>query len=330
MTYTTGQLIQAADFNGFVGNGVSGPNLNATWSTAYGQSAVGTVSQGGVVTAALWASLNNDLTTIGSHQGTGLTSRISPQAGNTISVLNNLASDIGNCYANRYNAASAGSQVINWTGTASQTGSTGNAQGSWNIVFTDTVTFANATAASSFFNSGGLIKIQFHKSSTGQQADVDWNNFVNNICGTVYLTANASAKTINSVSYPQGTCTIGGSGTPTYPVQAGYAQLSGSSTTIWKQNDSTYNYTGDYVQVQATTTSGVLTLTTTWYSAPRTTSDPARSIAGGSATSAGTVTFGSAPTTVVTYIPPDTTLSNFANTWGAITVASTVSSTPYA
>ena len=330
MTYTTGQLIQAADFNNFVGNGVSGPNLNATWSTAYGQSAVGTVSQGAVVTAALWASLNNDLTTVGAHQGTGLTSRTSPQVGNTISVLQNLGTDIANCSANVYSAASAGSQVVNWTGTASQTGPTGNLQGAWNIVFTDTVTFANATAASWFFNSGGVVKVQFHKSSTGTSADPEWNNFVNTYCGSVYLTANASAKTINNVSYPQGTNTIGGTGTPTYPVQAGFAQLSSSPTTIWKQNDSTYNYTGDYVQIQASTASGVLTLTTTWYSAARATGQPNRNISGGVAATPGTLTLGTAPTTIVTYIPPDTTLSNFANTWGGITVASSVSSTPYA
>jgi hypothetical protein len=327
MTYTSGQLIQAADFNNFVGNGVSGPNLNATWSTAYGQSAVGTVSQGAVVTATLWATLNNDLTAVGQHQGTSLTSRTSPVAGNTITILNNLGTDISTCYTNRFNAASSGSQVINWTGTASQTSATGAGQSAWNIVFTDTVTFANATAASNFFNAGGLMKIQFHKSSTGQQADTDWNNFVNNICGTVYLTADLSAKTINGQSYPYGTYTIGGSGSPTYPVNAGFAQLSSSPTTIWKQNDSTYNYTGDYVQIQATSASGVLTLTTTWYSAARSTSDPSRSIAGGTATAAGTVTFGSAPTTVVTYIPPETTY--IANTWGAITIASSVSSTPY-
>jgi hypothetical protein len=48
MTYVSGQLIQATDYNGFV-NDTVGANINATWSTGttdagYGQSALTTVS----------------------------------------------------------------------------------------------------------------------------------------------------------------------------------------------------------------------------------------------------------------------------------------------
>lgn len=326
MTYSSGGLIQATDYNGFVSTN-SAANINATWNTTYGQTALGTVSAAGVVTATQWASLNNTLTAIGNHQGTTLTSRTSPVATNTITILSNLGTDLGTVYTNRYNAATQGSQVINWTGTASQTGQTGNFRSAWAITFTDTVTFANATAATNFFNAGGTFKIQFSKTSTGTQADPEWNNFVNNICGTVYFTSTSTTKTIASVSY-QGTKVIGGSGTPTVGTAIGFAQLTGSNQTIYQQYDSTYNYTGDYVQVQAAYTAPTLTFTTTWYSAARTTSAPNRWISGGTATAPGTVTFGTAPTTVVTYLPPETTY--LTNTWGTPTVASTVSATPYA
>ena len=328
MTYSSGQLIQATDYNGFVSTN-SGANINATWNTTYGQTALSTISAGGTVTATQWAQLNNTLNLIGTHQGTTLTSRTSPTTGTTISALANLSTDIGNVYTNRLNAGSVGSQVINWTGTASQTAQTGNFQSAWTITFTDTVTFANATAASNFFNCGGLMKIQFSKTSTGAPGDSDWNNLVNNICGTVFFTSSSTSKVIAGTTY-LGTYKSGGSGTPaTLATNIGFAQLTGTPQTIYQQFDTAYTYTGDYVQVQASWNgSTALTFTTYWYSAARATSTPLRWISGGTATAAGTVTFGTAPTTVVTYLPPETT--NIINTWGTPTVASTVSATPYA
>ena len=326
MTYSSGGLIQATDYNGFVST-TSGANINAVWNSTYGQTALSTVSAAGVVTATQWATLNNTLTSIGNHQPTTLTSRTSPTAGTTISVLSNMATDLTTVNTNKYNAYASGSQVINWTGTASQTTQMGNGQSAWTITFTDTVTFANTTAATNFFGAGALIKIQFHKSSTGTSADTDWNNFVNNICGTVYFTSDATSKVIASTTY-LGTKVVGGSGTPTVGTAIGYNQLTGTPQTIYQQNDTTYNYTGDYVRVQASVSGAVVTFTTTWYSAARSTSAPNRNISGGTATSAGTVTFGTAPTTVLTYLPPETTY--ITSTWGTPTVASSVSATAYA
>ena len=170
MTYSSGGLIQATDYNGFVSTS-SGANINAVWNSTYGQTALSTVSAAGVVTATQWASLNNTLTSIGNHQPTTLTSRTSPTAGNTIAILSNLGTDLTTVNTNKYNAYASGTQVINWTGTASQTTQMGNGQSAWTITFTDTVTFANTTAATNFFGAGALIKIQVHKSSTGTSAD---------------------------------------------------------------------------------------------------------------------------------------------------------------
>jgi hypothetical protein len=60
MTYSAGGLIQATDYNGFVST-TAGANVNATWSTGatnsgWGQTAIGTVSAAGTVTATQWAS----------------------------------------------------------------------------------------------------------------------------------------------------------------------------------------------------------------------------------------------------------------------------------
>ena len=325
MTYSVGGLIQATDYNGFVST-TGSANINATWNSTYGQTALSTVSTGGTVTATQWASLNNTLTSLGNHQATTLTSRTSPSAGNTITILSNLGSDIGNCYTNRYYAYASGSQYTSWTGTASQTAQTGHTNTAWTITFTDTVTFANATAATNFWGAGGYMKIQFSKSSTGKDADPDWNNFITNVCGTVYFTSDASSKVIANVTY-LGTKVVGGSGTPTtVATGTGWNQLTSSPTIIYKQFDTGYTYTSDYVQVTATATSStVLTLVTTWFSAARATSGSSRTISGGTATTG--ITFGTAPTTVVTYFPPESTY--LTNTWGTPTVASSVSAPVY-
>jgi hypothetical protein len=325
MTYSSGGLIQATDYNGFVST-TSGGNINAVWNSTYGQTALATVSAGGTVTATQWASLNNTLTSIGNHQATTLTSRTSPSAGNTIAVLSNLGTDLTSVNTRKYYAAGSGSQFTGWTGTASITSATGDTGVAWTLTFTDTVTFANATAATNFWGAGGYMKIQFNKSSTGSDADPDWNNFITNVCGTVYFTADGSSKVIAGTTY-LGTKVVGGSGTPsTLATATGWNQLTSSPTTIYQQFDTAYTYTGDYVQVTAAaTSSSVLTLTTTWFSAARAVSGSSRWISGGTATSG--ISFGTAPATVVTYFPPSTTY--LTNTWGTPTVASTASGPGY-
>ena len=325
MTYSVGGLIQATDYNGFVST-TAGGNINAVWNSTYGQTAVSTVSTGGTVTATQWASLNNTLTSIGNHQATTLTSRTSPVAGNTIAILNNLGTDLTTVNTNKYSAYASGTQFTGWTGTASQTLPTGDTNTNWTITFTDTVTIANATAATNFWGAGGYMKIQFSKTSTGRDADPDWNNFITNICGAVFFTSDGSSKVIAGTTY-LGTKVVGGSGTPTILATAtGWNQLTASPTSIYQQFDTQYTYTGDYVLVTATKTSStVLTLVTTWFSPARPVSGSSRTISGGTATTG--ITFGTAPTTVVTYFPPETVY--LTNTWGTPTVASSVSAPVY-
>lgn len=320
MTYSVGGTIQATDYNGFVSTTVAG-NINATWSTAYGQTALGTVSAGGTVTATQWASLNNTLNSLGNHQATSLTSRASPVAGNTIAVLSNLGTDISSCYTNRLNAYASGSQYTAWTGTSSKTTATGSGANSWTITFTHTVTFANTTAATNFFNSGGYLKIQQNKSSTGTDADSEWNNLATNVVGVVYFTADGASKVIAGTTY-LGTKIVGGAGTPTTLLSGtGFNQLTTTPVIIWKQLDNTYSYTSNYIQTAASYSGSVITLTTTWFDAGDATPwGSTNNISGGTATTG--ITFGTAPACVVTYFPPETTY--LSNTWGTPTVAASV------
>ena len=320
MTYSIGGLIQATDYNGFAST-TAGGNINAVWNTAYGQTALSTVSAAATVTATQWATLNNTLTSVGNHQGTSLTSRTSPVAGNTIAVLSNFGTDCTSVNTNKLNAAAQGSQYTAWTGTSSKTSATGSGAAAWTITFTHTVTFANANSATYFFNAGGTIKIEFSKTSTGTDSDADWNNLANTICGDVFLSSDGASKTIAGVSRT-GTSVTGGSGTPgTLLTGTGWNQLTGSPVVIYKQFDSVYTYTNNFIQISASKTSTVLTLTTVWSDAGDATPfGSTNDISGGSATTG--ITFGTAPATVVTYFPPSTT--NLTNTWGTPTVAASV------
>lgn len=314
MTYSVGGLIQATDYNGFVSTNAA--NVNAVL-TSYGQTTLGTVAAEAIISATQWATLNGNVSTLASHQGTAITSRSNPVAGDTITVLSNLATDITNISGNLYNASASGSQYTSWTGTASKTSGTGSGASAWTITFTDTVTFANTTAATNFFNAGGLVKVQFSKTSTGTSEDTQWNTFATSLCGAVYLSATAASKTINGVAYT-GTTVIGGTGTPsTLATGTGFAQLTSTPATIYKQFDTGAAYSGNYIQIDASVSGAVITLTTTWVN---TGAAVDATISGGTATTG--ITFGTAPATVVTYFPPETTY--LTNSWGTPTVASTV------
>jgi len=322
MTYSVGGLIQATDYNGFASTTTSG-NVNAIWGTGagnygYGQSTtLSTVSTGGTVTATQWADLVNRISSIGSHTGVTITSRTAPVAGNTITILNNLATDLTNLFTSRANAVSSGSTISPATGTWWQATNTPNS--AWTITTTHTIAFANAAAARYFFNSGGLIKWDASKTSTGTEADDEWNDLVTNTSGTIYLSGANTAHTINGTAYT-GTTKSGGSGTPTtLATTTGFYNLTTVATTLYDQFADTAPYTSDHIRIQATvdnnTSPTTLTVTTAWINAASAGPGSTEAITGGVA--------GVGPTTVVNYVAPETTY--IANSWGAITISATTS-----
>ena len=326
MTYSSGGLIQAADYNGFVSTNV-GANLNATLNTAYGQTAIATVSTAGTVTATQWASLVNSTASMGTHTNTTITARSAPSAGQTINVLAAVNTDLTNIYNNRYNAYAVGSQYTAWTGTNSKTSQTGSSGGgTWTITFTNVVTWTSAAAAGYFFNAGGLIKVDVSKTSTGLTGDPEWNDLANTLCGDIYISGLATSHTIAGVAYT-GTTKVGGTGTPnTLSTSTGWdALVAGDAATIvYKQFADTAPYTSNYIQhtLAKNAASTALTITTTWVAVdtnvpPTGGTDP---ISGGTAASGATP--GTAPCTIVTYFPPETT--NLSNTWGTPTVTASV------
>jgi hypothetical protein len=324
MSYTAGGLIEATDYNNFVGSSSSG--INQWWSTGstttgWGQTALSTVSAGTTVTATNWASLVNTLSSGGSQTNTAITSRSAPTTGTLISVLSNVGTDINNIFGNRGNAALSGSQFTSWTGTSSKTTGTGSVRNAWTITFTHTITWASAAAARYFFNAGGRIKLETSKTSTGLDADEEWNDLANTLMSDLFITAGFTTQTIAGVSYT-GLTRSGGTGTPNINLTtAGWYNLTTTDTDIYRQFADTFPYTGNYINVAARTAgSGTqLVLTTTWVSPAGFVNYAQTAISGGTATTG--ISFGTAPATIVTYFPPSTTY--LTNSWGTPTVAAT-------
>jgi len=326
MTYVTGGLIQASDYNTFQ------TNLNSIWSTGsgdsgWGQTSISAVSIGGTVAATNWATLVNNLSTSGAQTSTTITSRAAPTTGTLISILANVSTDITSCTTNRGNAASSGAEVGYASGTTSKTTATGSGQSAWTIQFTHTVTFPSADQARYFWNAGGRVRLQFGKSSTGTDIDGDWNTFAG-YPGSLYFTGrvNSAAQTIAGVSYT-GTTRIGGSGgnQTTLLTTTGWYQLTGVSLVVFTLFNTNSPYTGEFIQTYATQTSStVLTLTTYWSQPAVSGAGTTADISGGTGTAAGSVTItGTAPTTLCTYFPPSTA-QGLSASWGTPTIAASV------
>ena len=333
MTYTAGSLIEATDYNGFVST-TSNANLNDIWATGstdkgYGQTAVSTVSAAGTITATQWASLVNNLANIGSHQGTSITARTAPVAGDTITILSALNTDLSNCTTNRGNAAASGTEVGTFSGTTSQTSATGSGTAAWTITFTHTVTFASANAARYFFNAGGLVRLQYGKSSTGTDNDPDWNTFAGK-CGSIFFSGrvNGTTNTIAGQGYTGTTRLSGTGGTQTtLATTTGFYNLTNgaAATTIFQLNNDISPYSGEYIRttVALGSSSTVLTFVTTWVSDGSSGAGTSANISGGTATTSPSTTItGTAPTTLLTYRPPSTTY--LSASWGTPTIAASV------
>ena len=326
MTYSSGGLIQASDYNTFAGQ------VNNIWGTGatdsgWGQTAISAVSFQGVVTATNWATLVNNLATAGAQTTTTITSRTAPVTGNVVAILANVATDITSVTVNRGNATSSGTQYGTFSGTTSKTTATGSGQAAWTITFTHTVTFPSADQARYFWNAGGLVRLQYGKSSTGQDADSEWNELAG-WCGSIYISGrvNGAAQTIAGQSYT-GTTRIGGTGgtQTTLTTTTGWYNLTVSPTTIFQLTSSTAPYTGEFIRTTATATSStVLTLVTTWVSDGSSGAGTTANISGGTATSSPSTTIsGTAPTTLVTYLPPSTA-QGLSASWGTPTIAASV------
>ena len=239
MTYSSGGLIQAADYNNFI-NGSN--QFNTVWSTGtgnagYGQTAIATVSASNQVTASQWASLINNLNNALTHQSGSGSGISATTAGNKINYLSTLSTSINTSYTNRLNVNSRGSTT---TGSVFsprfQIASSASAQ---SLSFTRTITFASGDAARYFFNAGGRLNfvITSVTNNNGQGRSTD----IATLVGTYFGGFSNFGTTTNGGRTGTGG-TLNANNT-----SYGYWNMTTAAQTIVQITSTTYPYNGDYM-----------------------------------------------------------------------------------
>jgi len=270
MSYASGGLIQATDFNG-IANGTSGANIAWVWgtgygSTGYGQSttALASLSGGSVTTvsATQWSNMLSVLNAALGHQ-TGATYQLGPlnyTSGSTITYFANVtASAIGiNQAANIAAFSSQGATTTGGGFAATINVGTATAYGPAYLA-TRSVTFTSGDAARYFFNAGGQLKLSMSH-PTGTPLDSMFRLLCQQI-GTLVISApglSPSTTHIAGVDYQGLTQVITQQGAvpDSFLAQAGYYGLTAASTEIFKQRMDTgfySNYLGSSITVRANT-----------------------------------------------------------------------------
>lgn len=233
MTYASGGIIQATDFNTRV------TSVNQLWGVGsgdygYGQSTtVTTASTGSVVPASDWATLIARMQSMQQHQFNNTTGvPTQPTAGSIITYLSTVDTAITALQTNR---------LVSYTRTAGTATTASNATG-WttSATRTFTVTFSSGDTARYFFNSGGYIEFNFSGTALSGNSKSDyWNAFLN-------------TGIVNFRLYARST-TYGGTGfSPTTNLTtSGYYNLSAVATKFFEVYDSpsAFDYTANYTTI---------------------------------------------------------------------------------
>jgi hypothetical protein len=198
MSYASGSLIDAADYNGLASTNAS--NVAYVLGTGsqqfgYGQTitSIASVSVAGTITATQWAGLVHSINKVLGHQaGSGAQlasgSNIGITAGATIAAFANVSSAVTTIVTNKLNFNSTrGTPVTGANFDATFSTST--------FTRTITVTFASADQARYFFNAGGRFSLVFSPSGlTDNNKETSYTDLMNAI-GTLHLDALTSTRT---------------------------------------------------------------------------------------------------------------------------------------
>jgi len=233
MAYSTGDAILDDHYNAFA------TSVNAVWGTGtgdagYGQGTVVTaVDTSTAVAASQWVTLLARITSMGSHQGTSITSITNPAAGDVIGAIAAISTNIAAVTTGRLSVAARQSAVTtNRDQTATFVGT---------LTYTHKWAWGSTAQARYFFNAGGRVGMS--GSLTGHTSDTKADNWASLLtaAGAYLITAQASGKS-------------GGSGSAaTNDTNKGYYDLTATYVTVFKQLEDTSPYNTSFVQWQART-----------------------------------------------------------------------------
>ena len=245
MTYASGGLIQAGDYNGFVGN--TAPSSAYASSAAatnkiaaligvgygdrgYGQTStnVSPTSSGLVISAGQWNNLTTAMGTLNTHQGSGLTLPPTVTPGGIITAQTVLPTDVVALDTNRLSANITQMTLSSALNSIRST--------AWNGVIQHvfTVDFGSEDAARYFFNTGGQIRWSGSNTGGSTGSAAAWAALLSAM-GSIQMGANASSYT-------------GSGGTITNNI--GYYGLTGSLQQIFIHYGTGPYYSGIYYSIQ--------------------------------------------------------------------------------
>ncbi len=306
MSYSQGNLIEATDYN----NLINGSNqLNTVWSTGtgnagYGQTAISTVAVSNTVTATQWATLINRLNSVLTRQSGSGSGISAVTAGQTISWISTLQTNINTSYTNRLNANTTGT-VATGTGLAYAAWTSTSTSSTLTRSFGARATFASADQARYFFNSGGKLKFNISATSSGSSRSTAAQNLVGYLGGVTTFNATTNG----------GRTGTGGT-LNTNNTALGYYNITTGNTTVVAVTSVTTNYTTDTANIAVKTngTQGANADNGTTIDFWATINSTSGGNSGGSFDDSLSLT----PTVSIDVTYPETT--NLSNTWGAVTI----------
>jgi len=242
MSYASGGLIEATDYNAIVGTNTSviGTQLNSMWawganSRGYGQTSISQVSATSLVTATQWATLINTLNSANTHingSSSGLTANTS---GQTITFVNSLQSKVTGVNSDRMLFAS-NSAVVAGTALAYAAWTSTSTSATLTRAFGAKATFTGgADSARFFFNAGGRLKFNISATSSGSTRSTAAGALVGYLGGVSLFAANTNGGRTGAGA------TLGTNNT----ALGYYTSVFNANTTIVSVTSTTASYTSD-------------------------------------------------------------------------------------
>jgi hypothetical protein len=242
MSYAQGGLIEATDYNNFLGTNTSTntSTLHAVWawganSRGYGQTPISNVAVSSTVTATQWATLINTINSANTHVNGSSSGLTANTAGQIIGFSGGLASKINGLNSDRLLFAS-NSAVVAGTGLAYAAWTSTTTSSTLTRSFGARATFSNgADAARFFFNAGGRLKFNISATSSGSTRSTAAAAVVGYLGGVALFAANTNA----------GRTGAGGTLGTNDTALGYYTSTFNANTTVVSVTSTTASYTSD-------------------------------------------------------------------------------------
>ena len=245
MSYTVGETILDDHYESFLNGSSAGAyginHIGGTGASEYGtgQTHIASVAAGQTITAAQWNSLFTQMDSIANHTNDSLTSTPQRSAGDPVTMVSALQTDLNTLAASvaggctSATAVAAGSELQSSVSSTRWVGS---------HIVEHSITFANNNALRWFFNAGGTMRMTFTRNGNGGGSATDKDDSVDEM-----ITAIGNFDLKSQVSTRSGS----GETVTTNGLALGVFDLTTSYQTLLRLTQSSGTYTSMYVDIQA-------------------------------------------------------------------------------